>query len=156
MHEVAEAGASALAHLVLPTAGLAEVGDGGQFRVYRTAAEPPIVQIIRRLLRIRLVPELDVHVAHEVVAQVVAHVHLLDLAVLVLALHEHVLEEVVVVLLHLLVGHIGHQMRAIGRLGRVLRVHVQILEQDRLRESGFVVDARAPVAVSAGADLEVE
>jgi len=43
-----------------------------------------------------------------------------------------------------------------AKYSRVLRVHVQILEQHRLREGGLVVDSRAPVAVAAGAYLEVE
>jgi len=47
-------------------------------------------------------------------------------------------------------------MGAVRGFGRVLRVHVQILEQHRLREGGLVVDSRAPVAVAAGAYLEVE
>uniref|UniRef100_A0A2M4B2T8 Putative secreted protein n=1 Tax=Anopheles triannulatus TaxID=58253 RepID=A0A2M4B2T8_9DIPT len=90
------------------------------------------------------------------VAEVVAHVHLLDLAVFVLALDEHVLEEVVVVFLHLLVRHVRHEMTAVGRLGRVLRVHVQVLQQASLREGGLVVDARTPIPMPAGSDFEVE
>lgn len=156
MHKVAEPGPGALPHLVLAATGLPEVSDGGQFRVHGSSSEPAIVQVLGRLVRVLFPAELDVDVADQVIAQVVAHVHLLDLSVLVLQLHEHVLEEVVVVLLHLLVGHVGHQMTAIRGLGRVLRVHVQILQQHRLREGGLVVDARAPVPVTAGSDFEVE
>lgn len=47
-------------------------------------------------------------------------------------------------------------MASIGGLGRVLRVHVQVLQQHRLREGGLVVDARAPISMAAGADFEVE
>ena len=43
--------------------------------------------------------DLDVDVSDEVVTEVVANVHLLDLAVLVLCLDEHVLKEVVVMFL---------------------------------------------------------
>ena len=71
------------------------------------------------------------------------------LAIFILALHEHVLKEVVVVLLHLLVGHIG-QMGAISRLGRVLRVDVEVGEQDRLGEGWLVVDPTAAITVGAG------
>ena len=72
------------------------------------------------------------------------------LAIFILALHEDVLEEVVVVLLHLLVGHIG-QVGAVGRLGRVLRVDVEVGEKHRLGEGRLVVDPAAAITVGAGA-----
>ena len=72
-----------------------------------------------------------------------------NLAVFILALHEDVLEEIVVVLLHLLVGHIG-QMGAISRLGRVLRVDVEVGEQNSLGEGRLVVDPTAAITVGAG------
>ena len=72
-----------------------------------------------------------------------------------LTLDKHILEEVVEVLLHLLVGDIG-QVAAVGRLGRVLRVHVQVLQHDRLTEGGLVVQAGAALAMTTCADLEVE
>lgn len=115
MHEVAESGACALAHLVLATTRLPEVSHGREFRVDRSSAEPAVVQVLGRLVRVLLAPELDVDVAHEMVAQVVAHIHLLYLAVLVLQLDKDVLEEVVVVLLHLLVRYVGdHWKRGLG------------------------------------------
>ena len=49
------------------------------------------------------------------------------LAVLVLALHEDIFEEVVVVLLHLLVGDVG-EVGAVSGLGRVLGVDVEVLQ----------------------------
>ena len=84
------------------------------------------------------------------ISKIVAYVHLLHLAVLVLTLHKDVLEEVVVVLLHLLVGHIG-QMGAVGRLGRVLRIDVEVGEKHGLGEGRLVVDPAAAIPVSAGA-----
>lgn len=42
------------------------------------------------------------------ITQIVANIHFFDFAVLVLTFHENVLEKVVVVLLHLLIGHICH------------------------------------------------
>lgn len=47
-------------------------------------------------------------------------------------------------------------MAAVRRLGRVLRIHIQILQQHGLRERRLVVYARAAVAVAACANLEVE
>ena len=99
VHEVAEARAGALSHLVLAAAGLPEVGDGGELGVDRPSAEPAVVELLDRLLRVLLLSELDVDVADEMVAEVVADVHLFDLSVLVLGLNEHVLEEVVVMFL---------------------------------------------------------
>ena len=57
--------------------------------------------------------------------------------------------------LHLLVADVG-QVAAVGGLGRVLRVDVEVLEHDGLAERRLVVDPRAALAVAAGADLEVE
>ena len=103
------------------------------------------------------------------ITEIVAHVHLFNLkgkvfvnrhlsrdklldhlAIFILALHEDVLEKVVVVLLHLLVGHIG-QVGAIRRLGGVLRVDVEVGEKHSLREGRLVVDPAAAIPVSAGA-----
>jgi hypothetical protein len=78
---------------------LAEVGHGGQLGIDGPPAEPTVVQVVDGLLGVLLLLELDVDVAHEVVAQVVAHVHLLHLAVLVLAINEDILKEVVIMLL---------------------------------------------------------
>lgn len=107
MHEVAETRPGAFAHLVLATTGLSEVGDWRQFSIDRSSSEPAIVQVLCAPISIFLPPEFDVHIAHQMVTQIVAHIHFLDLAVFVLALDEHVLEEVVVVLLHFLVGHVS-------------------------------------------------
>ena len=57
--------------------------------------------------------------------------------------------------LHLLVADVG-QVAAVGGLGRVLRVDVEVLEHDGLAERRLVVDPRAALAVAACADLEVE
>jgi hypothetical protein len=107
VHEVAESRSSALAHLVLSTTSLSEVGDGREFGVDWTSSKPPIVEFSSSTIGVFLATEFDVNIAHEVIAEVVADVHLLNLAIFVLQLNEYVLEKVVVMLLHLLVGHIG-------------------------------------------------
>ena len=99
MHEVAEPGAGALAHLVLPAARLPKVGDGAELRVDGAAAEPAVVEVLDGPLGVLLAPELDVDVANQVVAKVVAHVHLFNLSVLFFCFHEAVFEKVVVMLL---------------------------------------------------------
>lgn len=60
MHEVTEATARALSHLVLAAARLAEVCHRGQFRVHRPAAEPAVIQIIDGFLGIFLAAELEI------------------------------------------------------------------------------------------------
>ena len=57
--------------------------------------------------------------------------------------------------LHLLVAHV-RQVAAVRGLGRVLRIDVEVLQHDGLAERRLVVDPRAALAVTAGADLEVE
>lgn len=47
-------------------------------------------------------------------------------------------------------------MTSIGGLGGVLRIHVQILQQARLRKRRFVVDSRASIAMPTSADFEVK
>ena len=86
------------------------------------------------------------------IAEVVANVHLLHLPILVLTLDKDVLKKVVIVLLHLLIGNIG-QMAPVGGFGRVLRVDVEVLQQDGLRERRLVVDPRTSLAVRASASL---
>ena len=57
--------------------------------------------------------------------------------------------------LHLLVTDVG-QVAAIGGLGGVLRVDVEVLQNDGLAEGGLIVDPGAAFTVAAGANLEVE
>ena len=86
------------------------------------------------------------------IAEVVTNVHLLHLPILVLTLDKDVLKKVVIMLLHLLIGNIG-QMAPVGGFGRVLRVDVEVLQQDGLRERRLVVDPRTSLAVRASASL---
>merc|ERR1719370_1327211 len=62
---------------------------------------------------------------------------------------------VVIVLLHLFISDIG-EMAPVSSFGRVLRVDVEILEEDGLRERRLVVDPRAPLPVGARTRLEEE
>jgi len=99
MHEVAESTSGALAHLVLTTAGLSEVGDGRELSVDRGPTVPSIVQIRDGLGGIFFFPKLDIHIADQVVTQVVTNVHFLNLSIFILHLQEDVLKEVIIVLL---------------------------------------------------------
>merc|ERR1719354_829092 len=119
MHEVTESRPCAFPSLVLSTARLTEVGYRGEFGINWSATEPAVVQVIDGLLGVLLLLELDINVADKMVAKVVAHVHLLYLSVFILALNKHILKEVVVMLLHLLVRHVG-QVGAAGALRQLL------------------------------------
>lgn len=113
VHEIAEAGANTFAHLVLTTTSFSEIGDWTELCVDGSSSEPPVVQLGHGFGRILLAAELYVDIAHQVIAQVIANVHLLDFAVLVLGFDEDVFEEVVVVLLHLLIADVG-QVGTVG------------------------------------------
>ena len=156
VHKIAEPCPGALPHLVLAAARLAEVCHGAQLRVDGPAAEPAPVQVNDSLLCVRLVLKLDVDVAHKMVAQIVTDIHLLNLAILVLALYEHLLKEVVVVFLHLLISHRLTDVTSVRGLGRVLGVDVEVLEHQSLREGGFVVDPAASVSVATSSNFEIE
>ena len=89
-------------------------------------------------------------------AQIVANVHLLDLAVLVFHLEEELFEYVVEVLLHMF-GVVGVDDLVVPRVhGCTQRVDVEVLEEYGLRECWFVVHFRALLAVATCADFEVE
>lgn len=47
-------------------------------------------------------------------------------------------------------------MASVGGFRRVLRVHVEVLQQAGLRERRFIVDPRAAVPMAARSDLEVK
>ena len=46
-------------------------------------------------------------------------------------------------------------MASVGSFRRVLRVDVEVLEEDRLRKRRLVVDPRAPFTVGARASLDI-
>jgi len=59
-------------------------------------------------------------------------------------------------LLHFLVADLVHLENSVSAFGGVLRVDVQVLEDDGLTERGLVVDPRTPIPMSAGPNFEVE
>lgn len=60
VHEVAESGTSALSHLVLATARLAEVRHRTQLGVDWTATEPPVIQVCHCSLGVLLSSKLKI------------------------------------------------------------------------------------------------
>lgn len=153
MHEVAVPTTVAVVLLELPAGGLAEVGDRRELGNDGTAGVEPPLQRLEGLGGLVLLPEGDIHVADEVVSEVVADVQVLHLAVLA-ELVEDVLIEVLEVTLDL-AGFDGVALRVEAR-GDHVRALVHVAEQQGRRDGGTVVQARAAVAVAARADLEVE
>lgn len=153
VHEVAIPAAVTAVLLKLPTRGLAEVGDGREISDDGAGVVEPSVERVKGLGGLVLLAELDVDVADHVVGEIVADIEALDLTELC-ELREDVLVEVLEVLLDL------------ARVqGLPLRIHagrdhvgalVHVRQQQRGRDAWPVVQPRAPVAVAAGADLEVE
>jgi len=156
MHEIAEAAAWTLAHLILTTACLVKVRHGRQFTPNGLAVEPALIQIGNGLFAIFFVAKLDICITSEMLTQIVANVHLLDLAILGLHLDEQLLEDVVEVLLQLCLARFVQYLAIGGCLGRIERINVEILEEHCLAECGPVVHFAALLAVSARADLEIE
>lgn len=114
--------------------------------------EPAVIELNHCPLCIFLTPKLDINIAHEVVPQVVAHIHLFNLPVLLLQFGEHFLEEVIIVFLHLHVAHVT--VRSVCGLGGVLWIPIQVEQHYGLAESRLVVKPGAPVPVPAGPDLK--
>ena len=113
----------------------------------RTSIEA-IVQLDRRTLGVLLNTETNVHVADQMVANIVAHMHLLDLAVPHAELDEDILVEIVKVRLNLLWLH--------PVVGKMLRVLVHVANENSLAERGLVMYPKARVAMAAGTNLVVE
>jgi len=153
--EVAEAALRTLPHLKLPAGRLPEVPHGTQVHEDGPAPVPPVVQLLRSLYRVLLLVELDVHVAAQLFALVIADAHLLDLAVLLLALEEHILEEVIKVFLQLVLTEVP-QMGAVSRLGRVVLRHVHLAYHDGLTVLWLVVFPGAALPMPARSRLDVE
>jgi hypothetical protein len=70
----------AVAFVVLPAAGLAEVADGAELGPERLAGVPPAVEVLARLGTLKLEVKASVDVANQVVADVVADVELEQVA----------------------------------------------------------------------------
>lgn len=113
MPEVAESTLTTLAHFKLAAAGFTEISHRTQVTVDRSEHVPAVVEVLCCLNCIFLPPELDVHIASQVVTLIIAHAHLLNLSILVLTFEEHVLKEILKLFLDLMVTHVG-QVRSIS------------------------------------------
>lgn len=68
--------------------------------------EPAVIEFCHSPLCILLPPELNIDIAHEVVPEVVTHIHLFNLSILLLQFCEYLLKEVIIVFLHLHIAHV--------------------------------------------------
>lgn len=153
VHEIAVSASVAVVLLELAAGGLAEVGDRGEIGYDRaTVVEPPL-ESLQGGGGVVLLLELDVDVADHVVREVVANVEALDLAELA-ELLEDVLVEVLEVLLDL--ARVDRLALGVHSGGDHVRPLVHVGEKQRRRDRRSVMEAGAPVAVAARADLEVE
>lgn len=100
VHEVAETRPGTFPHFILATASFTEVSDRTKLGIHRTTSKPAVVQIIDRFLCVFLTAELDVDIAHQVITQVVTHVHLFNLPILIFTLNKYIFKEIVIMLLH--------------------------------------------------------
>lgn len=107
VHKVAEARTDALAHFILAAASFPEIRNGAQLNVDGAPAEPALIQLLDGSSCILLPPKFDVDVSHEMVAEIIANVHLFDFSIFVLGLDENVLEKVIIMLLHLFIADVG-------------------------------------------------
>lgn len=116
--------------------------------------KPTVIQVDHSFLCILLTSKLDIHVPHQVVSQVVTDIHLLNLSVLFFHLGEDFLEELIIVLLHL---HIAHSTaQTVSRLGRVLRVTVNVQEGNGLAKGRFIVQPRTSVSMTTCSNFEIK
>lgn len=68
--------------------------------------EPAVIEFRHSSLCILLPPELNIDIAHEMVPEVVTHIHLFNFSILLLQLCEYLLKEVIIVFLHLHIAHV--------------------------------------------------
>jgi len=97
--------------------------------------------------------KLHIKVTRQVITQVGRHINLLHLPKIP-QLQEHVLIEIIIMLLRLLLVHLERLAVHCHRHGGGILVHV--VDDEGLADSGLVMNARAAVSVAAGPDLEVE
>ena len=88
--------------------------------------------------------------------EIVANIHFFDFAVLLLELNEQLLEGIIEMLLDAFFGDIVGDGRFIRFLRTILQTEVEILEENRLTERGFIVQFGAVFAMSASTNFEEE
>lgn len=124
-----------------------EICDGREFSPEWPSCIETVVQTLHSVSSILLILESGINISNKMVANVIADVHFLNLAVF-RQLNKEIFIDVVKVLLDLWFGK--------GAVGVVRGVVVDVGDEDGLREVGLDVFPWASVAVSAGSDFEIE
>ena len=101
-----------------------------------------------------LLPELNIHIPNHVVSQIVTDIQALDLPILAQLLKQ-ILIEILEVVLDLARVE-GLALRVDAGVGEHIGALVHVGEEESWADAGLGVKARAAVAVTARADLEVE
>ena len=78
MHEVAKSTPRAAPFVIIAASRLPEIRDGRKFHVHPTTVVVPSVQHVQRIGRLLFVKELAIHVAHHMIAEIVAHTETVD------------------------------------------------------------------------------
>jgi len=149
VQKIAKAGAAARSLVVVAAAGLPKVGDGTEFALHLNAVVVAVVEVFQGVRRLFLVRELDVAVANHVVAHVVDNVQAV------------VFDATVFGQFHVKV--FVKDEKVFQRRGRVDRrsraavgMAVNVLDENRGRKGGLVVQPTAAIAVATGADFEIK
>lgn len=132
---------------------LAEVGDRAEFGVDWLAVEPSIIAIILCPLRILFSHKLYIDISDHVLSDILTNIDLLDLSVLSLHLHKHLLIEIVKVLLLLIVPS-SDFIKGVCLTNINHWVVVAVFEDHSRGECGGVMGSRAFVSVAACSGLE--
>lgn len=88
------------------------------------------------------------------ISKVITNVHLLNFAVFLLHFCEDLLKELIIMFLHLNIAHSTAQ--TVSRLGRVLRVTVNVQEGNGLAKCWFVVQPRTSVSMATSSNFEIK
>jgi len=139
MHEIAETSTSALTHLILSTACFSEVCNRRQFGVDWRSIIPSVVQTFRGFLRIFLTEEFHVNITNEMISQIIAHVHLLNVPILLFKLQENVFKEAVIVVLTFNITHDVGGWSSILHCSSILWILEKVGQKACLAERGSVV-----------------
>lgn len=153
MHEVAVASTVAAVLLKLSAGGLTEVSYRGEVHNDRASRVESALESLKSSSSLVFLLELDVHIADHVISKVVTNVEALNFSKLG-ELFEDVFIEVLKVFLDL--SRVDRLPLGVYARGYHVGPLVHVGEKEGGRDGGPVVQSRAPVAMPACTDLEIE
>ena len=81
VHKIAETTSVALAKLVLSTTGFSEIWNGAELSINWSSIEPSVIDFVAYFYGVVFVFHFYVYVANEMIAQIVANIHLFDFTI---------------------------------------------------------------------------